>query len=129
MIAIRTAATLIVLILTAAPAAHAQVPPPPKTSVHIDPASPLDSRVGEADPSVLKMFADAGRPAPSAHVLTDGERLLDKTAPDGKKETIKLPDERNGLAMVFKAFDKVSYALILRVNDGGKVGDRLVNPK
>ena len=62
-------------------------------------------------------------------VLSDGERLLDKTAPDGKKETIKLPDERNGLAMVFKAFDKVSYALILQVNDGVKVGDRLVNPK
>jgi hypothetical protein len=73
MFAIRTAATLIVLILTAAPAAHAQVPPP-KASVHIDPASPLDSRVGEADPSVLKMFADAGLPAPSAHVLTDAER-------------------------------------------------------
>lgn len=74
MLAIRTAATLIVLILTAAPAAHAQVPPRPKASVHIDPASPLHSRVGEADPSVLKMFADAGMPAPSAHVLTDAER-------------------------------------------------------
>ena len=73
MLAIRTAAKLIVLILTAAPAAHAQMPPP-KASVRIDPASPLDSRVGEADPAVLKMFADAGVPAPSAHVLTDAER-------------------------------------------------------
>jgi hypothetical protein len=73
MLAIRTAATLIVLILTAAPAAHAQMPPP-QASVHIDPASPLDARVGEADPSVLKMFADAGVPAPSPHVLTDAER-------------------------------------------------------
>lgn len=73
MFAIRTAATCLVLILTAAPAAHAQAPPP-HDSVHIDPASPLDSRVGEADPSVLKMFDDAGMPAPSAHVLTDVER-------------------------------------------------------
>lgn len=55
MLAIRTAATLFVLILTAAPAAHAQAPSPPKVSVHIDAASPLDSRVGETDPSVLKM--------------------------------------------------------------------------
>jgi hypothetical protein len=75
MLATRTAAKLIVLILTAAPAAHAQMPPPPKASVRIDPASPLGSRVGEADPSVLKMFADAGMPAPSAHVLTDAERM------------------------------------------------------
>jgi len=73
MLAIRTAATLFVLILTTAPAAHAQAPPP-KASLHIDPASPLDSRVGEADPSVLKMFADADMPAPRAHVLTDAER-------------------------------------------------------
>lgn len=75
MFAIHTAATLIVLMLTAACATRVQVPPsPPKASAHIDPASPLDSRVGEADPSVLKMFADAGMPAPSAHVLTAAER-------------------------------------------------------
>jgi hypothetical protein len=73
MLAIRTAAMLIVLILTVASAAPAQAPPP-KACVHIDLASPLDSRVGEADPSVLKMFVDAGMPAPSAHVLTDVER-------------------------------------------------------
>jgi hypothetical protein len=40
-----------------------------------------------------------------------------------------LPDENNGLAMVFRTFDKVSYALILQINDGVKVGDRLVNPR
>ena len=72
MLATRTTATLFVLVLTAAPAAHAQAPP--TASVHIDPASALDSRLGETDPSVLKMFADAGMPAPSAHVLTDAER-------------------------------------------------------
>ena len=73
MLATRTAATLFVLVLTAAPSAHAQAPPP-TSSVHIDPTSALDSRVGETDPSVLKMFADAGMPAPSGHVLTDAER-------------------------------------------------------
>ncbi len=62
-------------------------------------------------------------------ILTAGARLEDKTLPDGKKEAIKLPDERNGLGMVYKTFDKVSYVLILQVNDGVKVGDRLVNPK
>ena len=72
MLATRTAATLFVLTLTAAATAHGQAPPPP--SVQVDATSPLASRVGETDPSVLKMFADAGMPTPKAHVLTDTER-------------------------------------------------------
>ncbi|MCY7370205.1 MAG: LysM peptidoglycan-binding domain-containing protein, partial [Polaromonas sp.] len=41
-------------------------------------------------------------------VVTDGERLVDKT--DTSRTLIKLPSERNGLMMVFKTFDKISYA-------------------
>ena len=64
---------LFALVLTVAAAAHAQSPSP-MASVPVDPSSALDSRVGETDPSVLKMFADAGMPTPKAHVLTDAER-------------------------------------------------------
>ena len=42
---------------------------------------------------------------------------------------VKLPDERNGLLMVFRTFEKLSYALILEITDGVKVGDRLTNPR
>jgi len=42
---------------------------------------------------------------------------------------MKLPDERNGLMMVFRTFERVSYALILEITDGVQVGDRLVNPR
>jgi len=35
---------------------------------------------------------------------------------------MKLPDERNGLLMVFKTFEKLSYALILDITDGVRVG-------
>lgn len=59
-------------------------------------------------------------------ILKDGARLVDKTDPD--KPLLKLPDERNGLLMVFKTFEKVSYALILEITAGVKVGDRLANP-
>ena len=72
MIATQTAAALFVMLLTAAPVVHAQAPP--TVSVHIDPTSTLDSRIGDTDPSVLRMFADAGMPTPSAHALTDAER-------------------------------------------------------
>ena len=64
------------------------------------------------------------------HVLTlptQGDRVRDTTA-EGKP-TIKLPSEHNGLAMVFLTFERVSYALLLDVRTGVRVGDRLVNPQ
>jgi hypothetical protein len=60
-------------------------------------------------------------------VLTKGERVKDLT--DGNRTMIKLPSENNGVAMVFRTFDRVSYALILQVQEGVRVGDRLVNPQ
>lgn len=60
-------------------------------------------------------------------VLTKGERVKDPT--DGKRTMIKLPSENNGVAMVFRSFDRVSYALILQVQEGVRVGDRMVNPQ
>jgi hypothetical protein len=59
-------------------------------------------------------------------ILKDGERLADKT--DSARPQIKLPNERNGLLMVFRTFDSLSYALVLQITDGVKVGDRFVNP-
>ncbi len=64
------------------------------------------------------------------HVLSlqkDGARLIDKTDP--ARTELKLPDERNGLVMVFRTFERVSYALILEIKDSARVGDRLVNPR
>ena len=60
-------------------------------------------------------------------ILKDGERLIDKT--DATRAVMKLPDERNGLLMVFRTFDRLSYALVLDITDGVKVGDRLVTPR
>ena len=66
----------------------------------------------------------------SGHVLAilkAGPVLTDKTVEP--KEQMQLPDERNGLLMVFRTFDRLSYALILDITQGVKVGDRLVNPR
>ena len=65
----------------------------------------------------------------SGHVLAimkNGETILDRTG--ARKETIKLPNERIGLLMVFRTFEKVSYALVLEINDTPRAGDFLVNP-
>ncbi|PQA75920.1 LysM peptidoglycan-binding domain-containing protein [Rhodoferax sp. TS-BS-61-7] len=60
-------------------------------------------------------------------ILKDGQRIMDKTDP--ARPLMKLPNERNGLLMVFRTFDRVSYALILEITDSVRVGDRLVNPR
>ncbi|MDM0075055.1 LysM peptidoglycan-binding domain-containing protein [Variovorax sp. J2P1-59] len=65
----------------------------------------------------------------SGHVLAilkNGETIVDRTG--GGKETLKLPNERIGLLMVFRPFEKVSYALVLEISDTPKAGDLLVNP-
>ncbi|MGE8318037.1 MAG: LysM peptidoglycan-binding domain-containing protein [Comamonas sp.] len=59
-------------------------------------------------------------------LMTNGARIEDKT--DADKTVIKLPNEYNGLAMVFRTFDRVSYALVLEAREGVRVGDALISP-
>ena len=49
---------------------------------------------------------------------------------DGTEELgdIKLPDERLGLLMVFRTFERVSYALIMQAERPVKVPDIVVTP-
>lgn len=61
------------------------------------------------------------------NLLTKGSRIKDKTSE--ARSMIKLPSESNGMAMVFRTFDRVSYALILDVRTQVRVGDRLINPE
>ncbi|BDT73835.1 hypothetical protein os4_33880 [Comamonadaceae bacterium OS-4] len=66
----------------------------------------------------------------SGHVLAiqkDGARVVDRSDPS--RPLMKLPDERNGILMVFSSYDRVSYALILEISDTVRVGDRLINPR
>jgi len=47
---------------------------------------------------------------------------------DEARTPLQLPDERNGMAMVFLSFDKLAYALVVEVSDAVRVGDRLTSP-
>ncbi len=63
------------------------------------------------------------------HVLAlwrDGALARDTTV-EGKP-VIKLPDERHGLLFVFRVFDRMSYALIMNVQEPVKPGDRFTQP-
>ncbi|QNP47481.1 LysM peptidoglycan-binding domain-containing protein [Diaphorobacter aerolatus] len=77
--------------------------------------------------SINRGANDGLEPGMILTVLTKGDRIRDKT--DSSRTMIKLPSEANGMAMVFRTFDNVSYALLLQVRYGVTVGDRLVNPQ
>lgn len=59
-------------------------------------------------------------------IVSRGISIVDKTA--DKKEMVQLPSERNGYAMVFRTFERVSYVLILSARRGVEVGDMLNAP-
>ena len=63
------------------------------------------------------------------HVLAlwrAGRLAVDSTSAD--KAGMRLPDERHGVLFVFRVFERVSYALILNVQDPVRAGDRFTQP-
>jgi hypothetical protein len=63
------------------------------------------------------------------HVLAlwrAGRRTVDSTSAD--KAALRLPDERHGTLFVFRTFERVSYALILQVQEPVGAGDRFTQP-
>jgi hypothetical protein len=116
--------------------------PPPvfKNFVPHGPTQPVDARVvslygnnalayaGQNQVvAINKGTLDGMAPGLVLSVWTKGQRIKDKTDPE--KSMIKLPNEQNGMGMVFRTFDRVSYVLILEVRNGVKVGDQLTEPR
>ena len=77
--------------------------------------------------AINKGTQDGVKPGMVLALMTQGQKIQDKTTP--QRETVQLPDEENGLAMVFRSFDRVSYALIMDIQNGVQVGDRLTQPR
>ena len=115
------------------------MPEPPREMLSYAPRAPagvIDGRivsvygsavVNAAQNQVVAINKGSRDGLERGHVLAIqkfGERMIDKT--DANKAQMKLPDERNGLLMVFRTFDRISYALVLDITDGVKVGDRLI---
>ncbi|MPN60739.1 hypothetical protein SDC9_208470 [bioreactor metagenome] len=101
------------------------------------PAQPIDANVisiyngvryaGGGDIVTLNAGADAGlRVGNVLEVQRTGATIRDRTA---KGERVKLPDESLGYVFVFRVFDKISYALIVRGQRDVEVGDRLISPE
>ncbi len=56
------------------------------------------------------------------------KRQGEKVSDPFKRDKVTLPNERAGLMMVFKVFEKVSYGLVLEADQGLMVMDEVTNP-
>jgi hypothetical protein len=117
------------------------LPEPPRDFSNYVPSAPTSAQTGQivsiygngvtyaGQNQVVTINRGTAHGVQRGHVLAlvrDSNLVADRT--DATRPMLRLPGERNGLMMVFRTFDKLSYALVLQVADGAKVGDRFTNP-
>ncbi|MFM2448489.1 MAG: hypothetical protein RIS44_939 [Pseudomonadota bacterium] len=105
------------------------VPRPPQNPIGGQLASIYGEGLNAGQNQVVALNKGARDGLERGHVLAlwrDGARSVDRTDPT--RPLLKLPDERHGLLFVFRVFDRMSYALILNVQEPVKVGDRFTQP-
>ncbi len=101
------------------------------------PSSPVDGRIvslyGEGvnagQNQVVSINKGRRDGIERGHVLAlwrAGRDAVDATG--AKKAAMRLPDEKHGMLFVFRTFDRVSYALILTVQEPVRAGDRFSQP-
>ncbi len=84
------------------------------------------SLIGLYQVVVLDLGTEQGMDAGTTlAVYQKGESVRD---PRQDNELVKMPDERAGIVMVFRAFDRVSYALVMNATRTLHVLDRVTNP-
>jgi len=85
--------------------------------------------VGQSQVVVInKGLADGVENGHVLAILKAGRQIVDRSK-DGERAALKLPDERNGLLMVFRTFDRLSYGLVLEIGDAVSIGDRVATPR
>ena len=110
--------------------------------VYFEPKTPLTSiqaevidffggltQVAQNQVIVINFGKKAGvQPGDVFALYARGEKILDPTMDPKEKKEIQLPNRRLGEAMVFHAFDKVSYALIVHSTETIHKGDLATSP-
>ncbi|MBA4502932.1 LysM peptidoglycan-binding domain-containing protein [Marinobacterium marinum] len=83
------------------------------------------AKIGQFDAVAISAGEDDGlEPGDVFAIYKKGEAVKDPI----KGEVIRLPSERAGELMVFKTFDRVSYALVMKATNVISVGDELRAP-
>jgi len=105
------------------------VPRAPQSPISGQIVSVYGEAVAAGQNQIVSLNKGARDGLEKGHVLAlwkDGPRMPDKT--ETGSPVIKLPDERHGYLFVFRVFDRMSYALILSVQEPVRRGDRFTQP-
>jgi hypothetical protein len=109
---------------------QAFIPKPPATPIEGQIIAVIDgvSRVGQFQTVVLNQGEQDG--LETGHVLAvwqAGKVVRDHNAKK-RGEKVTLPDQRAGIVLVYRTFDRVSYALVMEAERDMAVFDRVQNP-
>ena len=83
------------------------------------------SQVGQYQVVVLNRGEREGLEVGHALSVYQAGDVIRDTVSEDPKDTVTLPDEYAGVALVFKVFEKVSYAIVMKANRAIHVGDRV----
>lgn len=87
------------------------------------------SQIGQYQIIVINRGADHGLAVGNVlRIWQSGDWADDHDKPGRKSRKVRLPDEPAGLSMVFRAYDRMSYALVLRATSEIHVQDTVRNP-
>jgi hypothetical protein len=113
----------------------------PATFLPRAPEEPVDGRIisvldgvsliGQYQVIVLNRGARHGlQPGHVLSVYRTGEVIRDPVRENGQsREKVRLPDELSGTTMVFRTFDRISYALVMEATNDIHVLDTVRNPE
>ncbi|KRW60986.1 LysM peptidoglycan-binding domain-containing protein [Pseudomonas sp. TTU2014-080ASC] len=83
------------------------------------------TQVGQFDVvTINKGLRDGLKEGNVLAIMKTGETVRDRVT----GEAVKIPDENSGLLMVFRAYDKLSYGLVLRATRQLAIMDKVTNP-
>jgi hypothetical protein len=106
------------------------MPRAPQTEVHGSIISILDgvSQIGQYNVVVIdRGAADGLAPGMVLRVDQRGEEIRDVVS-RRYSATVRLPDEKAGLMMVFRTFERVSFGLVMHATRPMHLGDKVLNP-
>ncbi len=119
-----------ILLPVAADARMDFIPRAPGSKIDGTVMSVIDDRTVVAEYDIVIINRGSKHGLEPGHVLTVwevGEEVRDVTE-NRESRKVELPDERNGLAMVFKAYDRMSYGLMMQSDREVHVGDAVRSP-
>lgn len=106
------------------------LPHPPSTPLEGRIISVVDgvSRIGQLQPVAINLGTRNGVEVGHVFAAYRAGDVVRNDVTELRGDTVQLPDERTGILMVFRTFERMSYALVMEASGPLKVQDVVRNP-